>query len=285
MPTESMPLAAGYLKATALSDPVVGAELDLDIVNFGGGAGHLTMSSRLFAGGPPDVLACSVLGWNFRAFVAVAETFKQLNPAGWVVFGGTHVAHQADRVLRGYPAVDVIVDIEGEFVFRDLLRAYLKGRSVIDLSDLEGVSYRDGSGQSRRRRSRHRSPIWRTSPRRFSAVRSRSPTTVDGFVMTWRSWRPTAVARTIAPSATGAARWPRRCGPFLATACAPSSSCWPITVPTPSCCATPTSACCPPTLSSLRRSSTSASGTATRGHWRPRGRRTSPRSSTRSCGP
>ncbi len=146
MPTESMPLAAGYLKATALSDPVVGAELDLDIVNFGGGAGHLTMSSRLFAGGPPDVLACSVLGWNFRAFVAVAETFKQLNPAGWVVFGGTHVAHQADRVLRGYPAVDVIVDIEGEFVFRDLLRAYLKGRSVIDLSDLEGVSYRDGSG-------------------------------------------------------------------------------------------------------------------------------------------
>ncbi len=146
MPTESMPLAAGYLGATALADESVRDGMNVEIVNFGGSASHLTMSSRLFGERVPDVLACSVLGWNFRAFIAIAETFKQLNPAGWVVFGGTHVAHQADRLLRQHPEVDLIVNSEGEFVFRDLLRAYLEGCPVTDLAKVAGVSYRDDAG-------------------------------------------------------------------------------------------------------------------------------------------
>ena len=146
MPTESMPLAAGYLKAAALAEDAINDAMRLEIFNFGGDAGHLTMVRRLFADGPPDILACSALGWNVRAFVAVAQTFKQLNKAGWVIFGGTHVANQGDRLLREHPEIDIIVNTEGEFVLRDLLLAYLGGRPVRDLPDVGGISYRDDGG-------------------------------------------------------------------------------------------------------------------------------------------
>lgn len=146
MPMESMPLAAGYLKATALADERLDAAMDIGVVNFGGGVGLPAMADRLFGDGVPDVLAFSVLGWNYRAFGALAETFKQLNPDGWVVFGGTHVAGQAERVFRMHPEVDVIANGEGELTFRDLLLAYLDGRSRDDLGDVAGVSYRGPGG-------------------------------------------------------------------------------------------------------------------------------------------
>ncbi|KAA2265821.1 KedN5 family methylcobalamin-dependent radical SAM C-methyltransferase [Solihabitans fulvus] len=146
MPIESMPLAAGYLKATALADEAIHEAMRLEIFNFGGAAGNLAICHDLFADQIPDVLACSVLGWNFRSFVAIAQTFKQLNPSGWVVFGGTHVAHQANRLLRQHPEIDIIVNSEGEFIFRDLLLAYLRGHAATDLASVEGLSFRDTEG-------------------------------------------------------------------------------------------------------------------------------------------
>ncbi|HTJ36948.1 MAG TPA: KedN5 family methylcobalamin-dependent radical SAM C-methyltransferase [Dactylosporangium sp.] len=145
-PLESMPLAQGYLKAAALADERIRAEMDLRIHNFRGGRRLPEMARALFRDGPPDVLACSVLGWNQREFGALAETFKQLNPNGWVVFGGTHVANQGERVLRMYPEVDVVVDGEGELVFADVLRAFLDGRPRDRLGDIAGLTYRAADG-------------------------------------------------------------------------------------------------------------------------------------------
>jgi radical SAM superfamily enzyme YgiQ (UPF0313 family) len=147
LPLESMPLAAGYLKATALADERVRRHADIGIHNFGGGDSLITMAETLFEGEPPDIIAFSVLGWNVRRFGALAETFKQLNPDGWVIFGGTHVANQAQRTFRLYPEVDVIVNGEGEPVFRDLLLAWLDGRSRADLGDVPGISYPRPGGE------------------------------------------------------------------------------------------------------------------------------------------
>jgi radical SAM superfamily enzyme YgiQ (UPF0313 family) len=144
MPMESMPLATGYLKAAALADDRIRARTQITIHNFRGGVRLPEMAHRLFADGPPDILACSVFGWNYRSAGALAETFKQLNPQGWVIFGGTHVSHQAERAFRMHPDVDVIVNDEGEFIFRDLLNAYLDGASRQDLGDIQGLSYQAG---------------------------------------------------------------------------------------------------------------------------------------------
>jgi radical SAM superfamily enzyme YgiQ (UPF0313 family) len=147
MSLESMPLASGYLKATALLDERIAANADIQIHNFDGGSTLFGMANQLFAGGAPDVLAFSVLGWNYREFAALAETFKQINPEGWVVFGGNHVSQQATRVFGAHPYVDVVVNGEGEFTFRDLLSARLDGASPRSLHDIQGISFQDENGQ------------------------------------------------------------------------------------------------------------------------------------------
>lgn len=144
MPLESMPLASGYLKATALADEEIRRRAAVTIRNFRGGVTLSAMANELFGGRVPEILAFSVLGWNYRSFGALAETFKQLNPDGWVVFGGTHVANQAERVFRMFPEVDIVVNGEGEVAFRDILARYLNGTSRHALADVDGISYRDG---------------------------------------------------------------------------------------------------------------------------------------------
>lgn len=147
MPMESMPLASGYLKATIMADERTRDDVDVTIRNFRGGVTLMQMANELFADGAPDVIGFSVLGWNFREFGALAETFKQINPDGLVVFGGTHVANQAERTFRLYPEVDVIVNGEGELVFADLLDAALRGVPKDDLGSIGGITFLDKNGE------------------------------------------------------------------------------------------------------------------------------------------
>jgi radical SAM superfamily enzyme YgiQ (UPF0313 family) len=147
MPLLSIPLAPGYLKAFALADDVIRSEADIHIRNFRGGMTAPGLASALFRQGVPDVLAFSTFGWNFRAFGALATTFKQLNPEGLVVFGGVHVTNQGERVFRLVPAADIVVNGEGEITFRELLRAYLAGRRG-ELHDIAGLSFRTPDGRT-----------------------------------------------------------------------------------------------------------------------------------------
>ncbi|HEX7838339.1 MAG TPA: KedN5 family methylcobalamin-dependent radical SAM C-methyltransferase [Kofleriaceae bacterium] len=148
METESMPLACGYFKAMVDADPVLSRELDVRIFNFSGGDSTLAMAQRVFFGedGAPDVLACSVFGWNYNAFGMLAETFRQLRPDGWVIFGGTHVAKQGRRTFSMFPQVDVVVDGEGELTFLDLMRALLAGTSRHALDDIQGITFKRDDG-------------------------------------------------------------------------------------------------------------------------------------------
>ncbi|MGH3343901.1 MAG: KedN5 family methylcobalamin-dependent radical SAM C-methyltransferase [Carbonactinosporaceae bacterium] len=148
MPLESMPLASGYLKAAALEEPPIRELVDIRIWNYRGRVTLTQMAGEIFSEATPDVLACSVLGWNYRTFGSLAETFQQLNPDGLVIFGGTHVANQADRVFRMFPEVDIVVNGEGEIVFREILMHYLGGASPRNLQDIKGISFRGRGGMT-----------------------------------------------------------------------------------------------------------------------------------------
>jgi tRNA A37 methylthiotransferase MiaB len=157
MALESMPLAAGYLKAVAMTDDVLSASTDVTIHNFGGGDTVGEMARRIFGGADvPDVMGFSVLGWNYRAFGLLSETFKQVNPRGVVVFGGNHVANQGRRVLRSFPEVDIVVDGEGETVFRELLHALVGERWRHALPTIEGITFRGRNGRAVTTRARER---------------------------------------------------------------------------------------------------------------------------------
>lgn len=147
MALESIPLAAGYLKAAAMADPRLEGSVDITIHSFDGSRSALAMAEQLLADGPPDVLAFSVAAWNYHPFGAVAETYRQMRPDGWVIWGGNHVAHQASRAFRIYPAVDVVVNGEGEFVFADLLAARLAGDLPTALDAIDGITFKREDGQ------------------------------------------------------------------------------------------------------------------------------------------
>ncbi len=142
-----MPLALGYLKAYAEQDENIKNAVEFQIFNYRGADQPIRMVPEVLIEQTPDILACSVFGWNFRNFGQLATTYRQIRPQGWTVFGGTHVALQAERVFRLYPDVDVVVNGEGEITFANLLRAYLAGRSRHDLADIRGISFRLASGE------------------------------------------------------------------------------------------------------------------------------------------
>lgn len=145
MNTVSMPLALGYIKAAAYADPAIRSATDIQICSFRGSATAPEIARALFFHKPPDILAFSIFGWNQYRFASVAETYRQLKPDGWIVVGGTHVANQAERLCRLYPQIDVVANGEGEFIFADLLRAYLAGISKNELDHIQGISFqRDG---------------------------------------------------------------------------------------------------------------------------------------------
>lgn len=149
MPVDSMPLAVGYLKAVVDETPSFAGEATAEICNFRGGQRMQEMTKALFSGGIPDVLAFSVLGWNYRNFGVLSETFKQVNPNGLVVFGGNHVAYQAERVFRELPWVDVVVNGEGEHTFGELLTYLLErpdGSDIFDPVHVAGLSFRRADG-------------------------------------------------------------------------------------------------------------------------------------------
>jgi hypothetical protein len=143
----SMPLALGYLKAYAQQDERIRDAVAFQIFNYRGSDQSIRMIPEVLMEQPPNILACSVFGWNFRNFGQLATTFRQIKPNGWTIFGGTHVAGQAERVFRLYPDVDVVVNGEGEITFANLLRAYLAGRSRHDLGSIRGISFRLATGE------------------------------------------------------------------------------------------------------------------------------------------
>lgn len=154
MPLESMPLAAGYLKAVLAADPDIGSEVRVRLHNFRGGVPLTEMARELFTEQPPDLIGFSVLGWNYRNFGGLAETYKQLKPDGIVVFGGNHVAYQHERVFREFPYVDAVVNGEGEETLPELVRHLLDTDGDLGSCQVPGLSLHVGG-----------SPAWTTPER------------------------------------------------------------------------------------------------------------------------
>jgi radical SAM superfamily enzyme YgiQ (UPF0313 family) len=130
MPVASMPLAAGYLSAMVQADAQLSSEVSVRIENFSGQMTMIEMASRMLRNGTPDIAAFSVFGWNYRSFGEIASTVKLANPNAVVIFGGTHVSNQAERLFHDFPAVDVLINGEGESTFLEVVRAVVRGDPI-----------------------------------------------------------------------------------------------------------------------------------------------------------
>lgn len=142
----AMPLASGYLKATVLADPGLARACSVEILNFAGTEGAAEIIQRILADGIPDIVAFSVLGWNYATFGQVATALRQLDAGTWIVWGGNHASQQAARTAILWPAVDITVNGEGERTFRDLVGARLGGLARDDLGVVQGLTLRRADG-------------------------------------------------------------------------------------------------------------------------------------------
>ena len=89
----------------------------------------------------PDILGFSTFSRSGRSAAVISNEVKGRNPNLIVIFGGFYATFNADRILRNYPSVDIIVKGEGENTVVDLVDT-LKRRS--NLKDVFGIAYRDG---------------------------------------------------------------------------------------------------------------------------------------------
>ena len=87
----------------------------------------------------PDILGLSVLISSSLTAPKIAEEVKKKKPDIAIVFGNHHATFNAERILRKYPFVDVIVRGEGEQSCLDLVTCLEESRN---LKEVLGVTFR-----------------------------------------------------------------------------------------------------------------------------------------------
>jgi radical SAM superfamily enzyme YgiQ (UPF0313 family) len=155
-PTLNTPLAAGYLKAYAQAQGLLGrVEIELLPRHLADGAGDALLVDEIVAR-RPDVLGVSLYTWNSERSLAIVRRVKEQAPAMRVVVGGPEAQRDNLWVLE-HPAVDIAVIGEGEQTFVELLRLWAQGAWPDDLciplvsegadgslAMIPGIAYRSG---------------------------------------------------------------------------------------------------------------------------------------------
>jgi anaerobic magnesium-protoporphyrin IX monomethyl ester cyclase len=88
----------------------------------------------------PGILGFSTLSATGRKAALIAEKVKQENPDIVTVFGNFFATFNAERILRKYPFVDMIVRGEGEHTSLELAKCLEKGG---DLKKVLGINFRN----------------------------------------------------------------------------------------------------------------------------------------------
>lgn len=90
----------------------------------------------------PDIIGFSVLLSAAKEAPKIAERIKQENPNITVVFGSHHATFNAERILKKYPFVDIVVRGEGEQTSLEISQALKKHRNF---DKIKGITFRKNS--------------------------------------------------------------------------------------------------------------------------------------------
>ncbi|MFB5192989.1 B12-binding domain-containing radical SAM protein [Alicyclobacillus fastidiosus] len=93
----------------------------------------------------PDVIAFSVYIWNVEETLPLLSMLKKVLPDTSIVLGGPEVSYDTRHWMERCPAIDCIVQGEGEGTFHHLLTTLDRGES---LREVNGLVYRE-NGQVR----------------------------------------------------------------------------------------------------------------------------------------
>jgi anaerobic magnesium-protoporphyrin IX monomethyl ester cyclase len=88
----------------------------------------------------PDVLGFSTLTSSGQTAALISKKVKEKNPNVTTVFGNHHATFNAERILRKYTCVDIVVRGEGERTITELVNS-LKNRD--NLKEVRGINFRN----------------------------------------------------------------------------------------------------------------------------------------------
>ena len=88
----------------------------------------------------PDILGFSTLSSSCHKAALLAENVKRENPDITIAFGNFYATFNAERILRKYPFVDMIIRGEGEHTSLELARCLEKNG---DLKKVLGINFRN----------------------------------------------------------------------------------------------------------------------------------------------
>ncbi len=90
----------------------------------------------------PDILGFSTFAMSGRTAALISRKVKDENPNITTVFGGFYATFNAERVLRKYPQVDIVVRGEGEDIVVDLVNCLNREGHPKNVS---GITFREGN--------------------------------------------------------------------------------------------------------------------------------------------
>jgi radical SAM superfamily enzyme YgiQ (UPF0313 family) len=125
----NLPLALGYLKASAEAAKLPGLEvelLDATAQNLGGEA---YLAGAILAR-DPDLVGISLYTWNASRSLQLARALKERAPELILLGGGPEINHDGNFTLSS-PDLDYVVQGEGELAFLELLRLLTSGYNKI----------------------------------------------------------------------------------------------------------------------------------------------------------
>lgn len=139
---EMIPLVSGYLQSYACRDTAVRDSYEFIKYSTSIKTSLETIIESIFQF-PSDIYAFSCYIWNTHKVQKIISRLIEVNPHAYIILGGPHVMHQADKYLDPSNERMVICNGEGEITFANFIKACLDESP--DFSDIRGLSYyRDG---------------------------------------------------------------------------------------------------------------------------------------------
>ncbi|MBT0159336.1 radical SAM protein [Candidatus Bathyarchaeota archaeon A05DMB-2] len=129
------PLSLAYLAAVLEEDGVEVSILDQPALGLSN-----EEAARWVEKENPDVVGFSTLASSGRTAAEISRKIKERNPDIITVFGNHHATFNAERILRKYPAVDIVVRGEGEKTITELAHC-LKNRE--NLKNVKGITFKN----------------------------------------------------------------------------------------------------------------------------------------------
>lgn len=138
----NLPLALGYLKASAEAAQIPGLQVEiLEQVAQDRGGDVFLLEAILRH--DPDLVGFSLYTWNATRALTLIRALKRVAPEILTLAGGPEVNRDGDFVLAAGKTLDFLVVGEGERTFVELLKAFAAGKQRLEqaLPTLAGLAY------------------------------------------------------------------------------------------------------------------------------------------------